>query len=137
MDKSVLKVPASGDQLATIGEFVVNAARQAGLSERAAYHVQTAVDEACANIIYHAYDYEGQGPIELCCQCQDKDFVVTIIDQGQPFDPSAVPTPNVNAELHERAEGGLGRFLMKSLMDEVRHDFYQNHNVLTMVKHMT
>ena len=63
----ILRVPARGDQLAVVGEFVTAAARESGLSERLAYHVQTAVDEACANIIYHAYDYEGQGTIEVRC----------------------------------------------------------------------
>ena len=132
----LLRVPARGEQLAVVGEFVHAAAREAGLSERLAYHVQTAVDEACANIIYHAYDYEGQGTIEVRCECRHNDFIVTIVDHGRPFDPGAVPEPDVTADLHERHEGGLGRYLMHQLMDEVHHDFTREGNVLTMVKHL-
>ena len=131
-----LSVPATGEQLAVIGEFVSAAAREAGLSERKTYHVQTAVDEACANIIYHAYDYEGQGTIEVCCECRRDDFVVTITDHGHPFDPGSVPQPDVTADLEERSEGGLGRYLMQKLMDDVHHDFKREGNVLTMVKHL-
>jgi len=134
---STLIVPATGDQLAVVGAFVNEAARAAGLSERIAYHVQTAVDEAVANIIYHAYDYEGQGTIEICCECAHEDFIVSITDRGRPFDPSAVPEPNVNADLEERREGGLGRYLMQKLMDDVRHEFTSDGNVLTMVKHIS
>lgn len=132
----ILSVPAKGEQLAAIGRFVSEAARDAGLSERKAYHVQTAVDEACANIIYHAYDYEGQGTIEICCENRHDDFIVTITDHGHPFDPASVPEPDLTADLEERIEGGLGRYLMRKLMDDVRHDFRREGNVLTMVKHV-
>lgn len=134
MTATSITVSARGDQLAAIGDFVTAAAEDAGLDMRAVYHVQTAVDEACANIIYHAYDFEGQGPIELACECRESDFVVTIVDYGHPFDPAAVPTPDVNADLNDRKEGGLGVYLMHKLMDDVRHDFRDQHNVLTMVK---
>ena len=131
-----LTVSARGEQLAVIGDFVTAAARQAGLTERAIYHVQTAVDEACANIVYHAYDYEGQGTITLRCERRRNDFIITIIDQGRPFDPASVQEPNLDARLEERREGGLGRYLMQALMDEVRHEFTHDANVLTMVKHI-
>ena len=130
-------MPARGDQLAVIGDFVTEVARQAGLGARAVYHVQAAVDEACANIIYHAYDFEGQGQIEVCCERTADDFVVTITDQGRPFDPASVPAPDVNAALDDRKEGGLGLYLMQQLMDEVEHEFRQSSNVLTMTKHVT
>lgn len=131
-----LSVPARGDQLSTISDFVTKAARDAGFDERATYHVQMAVDEACANVIYHAYAYEGQGVIELCCERNHHDFVVTITDHGQPFDPSEVPPPDISAALSDRREGGLGLYLMQRLMDEVTHQFTPHANVLTMVKHL-
>ena len=131
-----LKVPARGEQLALIGEFVTDAARRAGFGERAVYHIQAAVDEACANIIYHAYDFEGQGSIEVHCESIRGDFVITLTDQGQPFDPTSIPTPDVSAPLDDRKEGGLGRYLMKQLMDEVTHQFNHQSNILTMVKHL-
>ncbi|MBI5876223.1 MAG: ATP-binding protein [Chloroflexi bacterium] len=134
MTTTSICVPARGDQLAAIGDFVTAAAAAAGLDRRAVYHVQTAVDEACANIIYHAYDFEGQGSIEMSCECRGAEFIVTIVDTGRPFDPLAVPTPDVNADLKDRKEGGLGLYLMQKLMDDVRHEFRDRHNLLTMVK---
>ena len=131
-----LKIPARGEQLAVIGEFVSAAARSVGFGERAVYHILAAVDEACANIIYHAYDFEGQGSIEVHCETIRGDFVITITDQGQPFDPTSIPTPDVSAPLDDRKEGGLGRYLMQQLMDEVSHEFNHHSNTLTMVKHL-
>lgn len=131
-----LNVPARGEQLAVIGDFVTAAARGAGFGERAVYHILAAVDEACANIIYHAYDFEGQGSIDVHCEIFRGDFVITLTDQGQPFDPTSIPTPDVNAPLDDRKEGGLGRYLMQQLMDGVTHQFNHQSNILTMVKHL-
>lgn len=136
MTASNLTVPARADQLAVIGDFVTTAAQAAGLGERATYHVQAAVDEACANVIYHAYEYEGQGPIEVCCECKRNDFVVTITDYGRSFDPSSVPVPDTSAGLDDRKEGGLGLFLIHKLMDEVHYQFNTHRNVRTLVKRL-
>jgi serine/threonine-protein kinase RsbW len=127
--------PGRFDSLAKIGEFVARAASSAGLDPTAAYAVEMAVDEACTNIIEHAYDGEGRGDIECVCQINSTGLIVTLRDYGSPFDPSSVPEPDIHASLEERTEGGLGLFLMRKLMDEVRFEFTcDSGNILTMVK---
>jgi serine/threonine-protein kinase RsbW len=94
-----------------------------------------AVDEACTNIIEHAYGGEGRGDIECTCQIESDRLIVRLCDHGRPFDPSSVPEPDINASLEERTEGGLGLFLIRKLMDEVHFEFTaESGNVLTMVK---
>jgi serine/threonine-protein kinase RsbW len=94
-----------------------------------------AVDEACANIIEHAYGGEGRGDIECTCQIDGDGLLVRLCDQGRPFDPSSVPEPDINGSLEERQEGGLGLFLIRKLVDEVRFEFTPGSgNVLTLVK---
>jgi serine/threonine-protein kinase RsbW len=122
--------------LAKIGEFVTRAAGAAGLSADAVYAVEMAVDEACTNIIEHAYGGEGRGEIECTCRVNTDKLTVTLRDRGCPFDPSSVPEPDVNAALQDRREGGLGLYLIRRLMDEVHFEFTSDSgNVLTMVKH--
>jgi serine/threonine-protein kinase RsbW len=127
--------PGRYDSLNRILEFVAAAAEQAGLDRRAVQAVQLAVDEACSNIIEHAYGGESRGDIECTC-CVDEDALVTrLADQGAPFDPDAVPAPDLEAPLEDRTEGGLGVFIMRQLMDEIHYDFTpQSGNVLTLVK---
>ncbi|MFQ5812202.1 MAG: ATP-binding protein [Anaerolineae bacterium] len=129
-----LTVDGRLENLATIANFVVKAAQASGLNEKAAFEVQMAVDEACTNVIKHSYGEEGRGEIALRCQLADGDFVVTIRDHGQPFNPAAVPPPNLTASLAERQESGLGLYFMRQLMDEVRFRFDAEGNELTMVK---
>jgi serine/threonine-protein kinase RsbW len=129
-------MPGRFESLAQIAEFVGQAAREAGWDEDQVYHVQMAVDEACSNVIEHAYGPEGQGNIQLSCCIEDKgDLVVTIRDNGKPFNPTAVPEPPVGADLENLSEGGLGLYFMRKLMDQVSFHFDEkNGNVLTMVK---
>jgi anti-sigma regulatory factor (Ser/Thr protein kinase) len=120
--------------LTTIADFVTKAARASGLNEKAAFEVQMAVDEACTNIIKHSYGGKEKGGIALRCELTDGDFVITIRDRGQPFDPDAVPPPDLQCGLAKRRHGGLGLFLMRKLMDEVCFHFSDKGNELTMIK---
>ena len=123
------------ENLAKITDFVIRAARSAGLDQAALYAVEMAVDEACANIIQHAYGGEGKGDIECTCQIGADELTVTLRDDGSPFDPSGVPEPDVNAPLEERDEGGLGLYLIRKVMDEVHFEFSTDSgNTLTLVK---
>jgi serine/threonine-protein kinase RsbW len=128
--------PGRFSYLAEIGEFVTRAAGAAGLSPDAVYAVEMAVDEACTNIIMHAYGGEGRGDIECTCQINGRGLTVTLRDRGCSFDPSSVPDPDVDTEIQDRQEGGLGLYLMRNLMDDVRFEFSSDAgNVLTLVKH--
>ena len=127
--------PGRFESLAKIGEFVARAAEEAGLDERATYAVQMAVDEACSNIIEHGYGGEDQGEIECTCRIDEDELTVILRDEGDSFDPTSVPDPNVAAELEDRKAGGLGIFFMRQLMDEVSFECSpETGNVLTMVK---
>lgn len=127
--------PGRFDSLAKVGEFVTRAAKAAGFGPTAVYAVEMAVDEACTNIIEHAYGGEGRGDIECTCWVDDGELTVTLRDYGSPFDPSSVPEPDINAGLEERREGGLGLYLIRNLMDEVDFEFTSDSgNILTLVK---
>lgn len=127
--------PARYESLAAIDQFVAAAAEEASFDECTVYQVELAVDEACSNIIKHAYGGEGSGTIECTYRIQDEELTVILRDQGQPFDPETVPEPNLSADIEERTGGGLGLYLIRQIMDEVSFDFESEAgNVLTMVK---
>ncbi len=136
-DRFELEIEGKLENLARIGEFIVNALREFGLAERKIFDVQLAVDEACANIIEYGYaDTEEVGMIEISCSKKGEDIVVVITDAGTPFDPTSVQPPDLNANVEERQIGGLGIYFMKRLMDEINYEFRDGKNVLTMVVHV-
>ena len=116
-----LKIDSELENLSVIADFIATTMKQLGIEE-GVNEVQTAVDEACTNIMKYAYS-GGGGIITISCELQDNDFVTTIRDSGRPLDPSAVPPPDLEADLEERRVGGLGIYLMMRLMDEVSYNF--------------
>jgi len=121
--------------LEKISDFVTKAAEDAGLDDSGVYAVQLAVDEACANIIEHAYGGEGLGAINITTKNDPDRLVIILKDKGQPFDPSLIPAPKMNLPLEEISPRGLGVYLMNRMMDEVNFDFTETDgNTLTMVK---
>lgn len=131
-----LTVPARAENLAKIAEFITEWGTKLNLTDREKYYLQLAVDEAATNIIQHAYGPDREGPIIVTCSQHNDDLVITLHDYGRPFDPDAVPLPDVSAPLEERPEGGLGLFFIRKIMDEVQFKFDpQTGNTLTMIKH--
>jgi anti-sigma regulatory factor (Ser/Thr protein kinase) len=127
--------PGRLESLADIREFVVHAARSAGFNDKDVYAVELAVDEACTNIIEHAYANSIGGEIECTCDVGIEELVITIKDQGKPFDPDIIPEPNFSVGLEELKPRGAGLFIMKKMMDEVKFTFdSKKGNVLRMVK---
>lgn len=133
--EQTLAFPGRFDSLAAISEFVARAAQAAGLDARAVYQVELAVDEACSNIVQHAYGGEGHGDIEVTCRISSDGLTVMLRDYGRPFDPTGVAPPDLHASLEDRDLGGLGLYFMRQLMDEVHFEFtLDSGNLLTMVK---
>ena len=126
---------AKFEYLDEIREFVGEIARQGGFSEKDIYNIQLATDEAASNIIEHAYEKITNGILELSCGMKGDVITIILIDHGESFDPSLIPLPDLKADLSNRKIGGLGIFLMRKLMDEVRYEPKPDKsNVLTMTK---
>src|SRR5436190_18125447 len=126
---------AKFEYLDEIREFVGDIARAGGFDAKDVYNIQLAADEAASNIIEHAYEGVNNGLLELSCGVKGNTITIILMDHGEPFDPSIVPLPDLKADLSERKIGGLGIFLMRKLMDEVRYETKPNKsNILTMTK---
>lgn len=133
-DRFVLKITSRPENLARVAEFVGDVTAQFGLTDQETYYIQMAVDEAVTNVIEHAYK-DGEGPIEIIAERRGDEFIVTLRDQGIPFDPAAVVEPDVAAPLDRREVGGLGIYFMRRLMDDVSFRFgVDGWNELTMVR---
>jgi len=133
MDDFKLKIDSRLENLAVIADFIATTMAQLGIEE-SIFEIQTAVDEACTNIMKYAYE-EGKGIINISCELRDNDFVITIRDKGKPFDPTSIALPDLEADWSERKIGGLGIYMMRKLMDEVSYSFdAEKGNTLIMRK---
>ena len=131
-----LQFTANFEYLDEIRDFVGGLAESGGFNDKDIYNIQLATDEAASNIIEHAYEGVSDGLIEVSCGMNDGDITIILVDHGESFDPSGVPAPNLDADLSERQIGGLGLYLMRKLMDDVKYvsDPQNNRNTLTLIK---
>jgi serine/threonine-protein kinase RsbW len=118
-------------------ECVGQTARAAGFDDRAVFQIQVAVDEACANVVEHAYEGMPDGRMQVSCFLSQDGIVIRVRDWGHSFEPSLVCDPDVCAPLEDREVGGLGLFLIRRYMDHVKFTFDPvRGNEVRMVKHL-
>lgn len=132
------KFPARYDHLRAISAFVMDAIKDAPFDSRQRYAIDLAVDEACSNVIDHAYGGEDQGEIRIMLELNEAGLTITIQDDGAPFDPGCVAEPDLTSPLETRCERGLGVYLIHEVMDEASWDFSTpGVNQLTLLKYFT
>lgn len=116
-----LVVEGKTNNLSMIRDFVYTTASDIGIRTEIIDNIILAVDEACTNIIKHAYKSIKVGEIIVRLEYSDKKFTVIIKDYGAPFRPETIPDPDLQTYYRQHRVGGLGMYLMKSLMDEVKY----------------
>lgn len=133
-----LIVKSTTNNLSVVRDFVREAALEAGADDSAIDKIILAVDEACTNVIKHAYKYSPEGDINVSVRSDNNKFVIEITDHGIIFDPYGIPEPDIKKYYKERRVGGLGMFLMKKLMDEVNYmNVAGNRNRVRLVKYLS
>jgi serine/threonine-protein kinase RsbW len=119
--KKRISVKSSTSNLLTIRNFIKKVSAQAGLDDETSNKIVLAADEACTNIIKHAYRFSQNGKINVNVSVEKNKFKVAITDEGVHFNSKSIPEPDLKKYYEERRVGGLGMFLMKKLMDEVTY----------------
>jgi serine/threonine-protein kinase RsbW len=116
-----LKVKSKTENLSVIRDFISTSAAEAGVATDTVENIILAVDEACTNIIRHAYKSFPDGELIIKTKSTLSRFVVSITDYGKSFAPEMIPEPDLQKYYRQRRVGGLGMYLMKTLMDDVKY----------------
>lgn len=116
-----ITVKSRTENLSEIRDFVKRTAEASGMIQDNIDKIMLAVDEACTNIIKHAYKSFPDGEINITISYSGKKFTVKIKDFGNSFEATSIPEPDLQKYYHEKRVGGLGMYLMKTLMDEVKY----------------
>lgn len=113
-----LKVLSDPQNLSLIREWVSTSGKEADLSPEEISQLKLAINEACSNIIRHAYEGDKNKVIILQLNFDHEKLVFEARDFGKKFDPTKYKEPDLGRPL----EGGYGRFIIRSLVDEVDYD---------------
>jgi anti-sigma regulatory factor (Ser/Thr protein kinase) len=114
-------------QLESVGDAL-------GLPQRFVFEVNLALDELFTNIISYGFNDRSEHAIQVRIAADDGMLTITVEDDGVPFNPIARAEPRLPATVEDCTIGGLGIYLIKNLMDDIRYRRRQDKNVLTLKK---
>ena len=99
------------------------------------YQVNLALEEILVNICKYAYS-GNKGVINITFEINKdpKQLYVVIKDQGKDFNPLEKEDPDLNASLKDRKIGGLGIYIVKNMVDDMKYQRVNNENVLEIIK---
>ena len=120
-----------------ITAFVDQELEARGCPVRQQMQIRVAIDELVSNIAYYAYAPDtGNVTVDLDFEDGDRTAVLTFTDEGVAYDPLQAAKPDVSLSADKRKIGGLGIFLVRKTMDEVRYRREGGKNILTIKKHI-
>jgi serine/threonine-protein kinase RsbW len=121
--------------LESIFRYIDEFASSNNIDEDSRRAISFAVEELFTNMV--KYNPEGTRDVSIALQLSGKRFTASLTDHDvRPFDPTALNEVNVNAPIEERKPGGLGIFLTKKLMDDIKFQHINGNNIITLVKNL-
>lgn len=135
-----LKLPIDTANLEIIREFIARIAQNMGFTGEEINRIELAVDEASTNVIKHAYKTEDKNSnfIDIEVKTFPDRLEIYVIDRGKGFDPAKIKTPEMDAYFKKMRRGGLGLYLIKTLMDKVDYSIKPGvRNKVKMVKYIS
>ena len=121
-------------EISRLNDFIAEIAEESSLGPDEVFNLNLVLEEAVVNIINYAYPKEDKESIYLSAKADKDSIVLVLTDTGKAFDPTSVPDVDVTLSAEDREIGGLGIFLIRQIMNEVRYERIDGKNVLTLEK---
>ena len=133
MEKSII-LANDISEINKLNDFIQDMADEFSLTPDVVFNLNLVLEEAVVNIINYAYPKEDHESIYLSAKLMDGSVILVLTDTGKEFDPTMVPEADITLSADERQIGGLGIFLIRQIMNEVRYERIDGKNVLTLEK---
>ncbi|MBR3270414.1 MAG: ATP-binding protein [Clostridia bacterium] len=130
-----LTLDAVVQNIEAVTDFVNAALEEWDCPMKAQMQIDMAIDELFGNIAQYAYaPGTGMATVRIEPLKEARGMRLTLIDSGKPYDPLSGGDPDTTLSIEERGIGGLGVFLVKKTMDDMRYAYENGQNVLTVEK---
>ena len=134
--RKTLKLSNKISELETIQLFLDEMAEQWNIPISHGMTLNLVLEEAFTNVVYYAFKDKIEHTIEIVFEKQGGILSISMIDDGNAYDPTQNVTPDLTLSVEERSIGGLGVHLIKSMMDEVEYERKADKNILIMRKNI-
>lgn len=121
-------------EIARLSGFIEEVGEELDLSPALVLKLNMVLEEAVSNIILYAFPYKAEEEITINLEIKESVLVFIIMDKGIEFDPTQSKEVDIRLPLEERPIGGLGIFLIKKIMNEVKYQRIDNTNIFTLKK---
>lgn len=129
-------LPAQRQYVSEIKERVTSLCREFNFNYKDVNNLMIVLDEACSNIIRHAYkDKPEGGDITFEIKVMEKGIYITLVDTGKGFNWKNFRTPNLNHYVDIGKKGGLGVWIIRKLTDKSDYRTTARGNELSLVKY--
>ena len=105
-----------------------------GLETKVRRQLSVVFDELLSNIISYAFEDDDKHLIDISVAVAGQRLVISISDDGIPFNAFSQEVPDTDLPLEDRTEGGLGIHIVHNLMDEINYQRAIGRNTVTLVK---
>lgn len=124
--------PATDEALADVNAFVESHLEEAGCKPGAMMKIMVALEELFVNVAHYAYSEPG-GKVHVSLDFEGDNMILSMKDTGTPFNPLEKADPDVGLGAEDRQIGGLGIFMVKKTMDELKYDYVDGCNIVTII----
>ena len=121
-------------EISRLYDFIEEIGNEFSLPPDVIFNLNLVLEEAVVNIINYAYPKEEHQSIYLSASLHEGSVIFVLTDTGKEFDPTMVPDADISLSAEDRQIGGLGIFLIRQIMNEVKYERIEGKNVLTLEK---
>lgn len=122
--------PLTISQISNISQTIEKELQHNHYSQKNLYHILIAIDEIVSNIVH----YSQANQLIIHYLIHQTETIITFEDNGQPYDPLKNKTPTLHTPIENREIGGLGIYLVKSMMDQIHYTYFNGKNILMIQK---
>lgn len=133
MEKSII-LANDISEINKLSQFIDEIGEEFSLTPDIIFNLNLVLEEAVVNVINYAYPKEEHQSIFLSAKLQDGSIVFVLTDTGKEFDPTMAPEADITLSAEDRPIGGLGIFLIRQIMNQVKYERIEGKNVLTLEK---
>ena len=133
MEKSII-LANEISEITKLNAFIEEIGNEFSLTPDIVFNLTLVLEEAVVNVINYAYPKEEHQFIYLSARLHEGSVILVLTDTGKEFDPTMAPEADVTLDAEDRQIGGLGIFLIRQIMNEVKYERIEGKNVLTLEK---
>ncbi|SFI22576.1 Anti-sigma regulatory factor (Ser/Thr protein kinase) [Pseudobutyrivibrio sp. OR37] len=132
------------ENLGKANAFLEETLEEVGCGMKQSMQLSVALEEIFVNIAHYAYAEAdssgniipdtGSGRVRLTLVAEDGKVFMTFEDEGVPYNPLEKDDPDVTLSVNDREIGGLGIFMVKKSMDDMKYEHKDGKNILTLMK---